>query len=82
MVSLPDIWNQSWIENVVDNATLMRVNGKTVSYPGAITVYNLHGQVVATGKDVVGLQHLSRGIYVVQGRGGSHVETIKVAIGS
>ena len=70
------------IENVVDNATLMRVNGKTVSYPGAITVYNLHGQVVATGKDAVGLQHLSRGIYVVQGRGGNHVETIKVAIGS
>lgn len=70
------------IEAIGDNAPTMQVSGNTVIYSGTITVYNLHGQVVATGKDAVGLQHLSRGIYVVQGRGGSHVETIKVAIGS
>ena len=70
------------IENVVDNAPQVQVIGKTVTYPGAITVYNLHGQVVATGKDSVGLSHLSRGIYIVQGRNSNHVDAIKVTIGS
>ena len=70
------------IENLVDNAPSMHIQGKQVSYPGTITVYNLQGQVMATGKDTLGLSHLSRGIYVVQGRNGSHVETVKVAIHS
>ena len=70
------------IENLVDNAPSMHIQGKMVNYPGTITVYNLQGQVMATGKDTLGLSHLSRGIYVVQGRNGSHVETVKVAIHS
>ena len=60
----------------------MSINGKMVTYPGAITVYNLNGQVVAIGKDNVGLTHLSRGIYIVQGRNASNATTLKVAIGS
>jgi len=70
------------IEHVVDSAPMMQLQGGVVTYPGAITVYNLAGQAVATGKDTVGLKHLSRGIYVVQGRCGSHVETIKLTINS
>ena len=58
------------------------MHGSTVTYPGTITVYNLQGHVIATGKESVGLQHLSRGIYIVQGRSGSQVDTIKVSIGS
>ena len=74
--------NATVIENVVDNASKMSINGKMVTYPGAITVYNLNGQVVAIGKDNVGLTHLSRGIYIVQGRNASNATTLKVAIGS
>ena len=60
----------------------MTVYDKMVTYPGTITVYNLHGQVVATGKDNLNLSNLSRGIYVVQGRNMSNATTLKVAIGS
>ena len=70
------------IEHVVDDFMSIQVSGKVATYPGVITVYNINGQVVGTGKDAVNLQHLSRGIYIVQGRNGSHVDTIKVAIGS
>ena len=70
------------IENVIDSDPMMHVSGKSVTYPGVITVYNLNGQVVATGQHNVGLSHLSRGIYIVQGRNGSHVETTKLIIGS
>ena len=70
------------IENVMDSTPKMKVIGKEVTYPGAITVYNVGGQAVATGRDAVSLQHLSRGIYIMQGRSGSHVEIIKVAINS
>ena len=70
------------IESVVDSAPSIQMQGKTAVYPGVISVYNLQGQVIATGKDAVGLQHLSRGIYILQGRSGSHVDTIKVIIGS
>ncbi len=74
--------NTSVIEKVVEDAPMMQIRGKVALYPGAITVYNINGQMVAVGKDAVSLQHLSRGIYIVQGRCGSHVQTIKVAIGS
>ena len=70
------------IENVIDAAPLMQIRNKEAIYPGTITVYNVGGQTVATGKECVGLQHLSRGIYILQGRSGSHVETIKITIGS
>ena len=70
------------IESIYDQVPLMQINGKMISYPGSINVYNLHGKVVATGRDRVGLSHLSRGIYIVQGRNGSNVETIKFTIGS
>ena len=70
------------IECLTDAAPVVQFNGKQVSYPGLITVYNLHGQVIATGKESVGLSHLSRGIYIVQGRSGSNVSTIKLTIGS
>ena len=68
------------IESVVDNAPVMRIDGRNVIFPGAITIYNLHGQAVATGKGAVSMQHLSRGIYIVQGRSGKNVQTIKVTI--
>ena len=70
------------IESIVDGAPKIQISGKMAIYPGAIIVYNVNGQAVASGKDAVGLQHLSRGIYIVQGRNGSHVDTIKLAIGS
>ena len=69
-------------ENLMDATPSIQVRGKMAVYPGIITVYNIHGQTVATGKDAVGLQHLSRGIYIVQGRSGSNTDTVKVAIGS
>jgi hypothetical protein len=72
----------SVIESIVDEAPVITINGKQVTYPGAITVYNINGQAIATGKDCVGLSHLSRGIYIVQGRSGNHVDTIKLTIGS
>ncbi|MBR3729208.1 MAG: hypothetical protein IKN10_09540 [Muribaculaceae bacterium] len=70
------------IECLTDAAPVVQINGKQVSYPGLITVYNLHGQVIASGKESMGLSHLSRGIYIVQGRSGSNVSTIKLTIGS
>ena len=70
------------IESVMDAAPMIQVQGNVAFYPGVISVYNLQGQLIAAGKDAIGLQHLSRGIYILQGRNGSHVETIKVAIGS
>jgi hypothetical protein len=69
------------IETYEDNGPAISIYGKEVIFPGSITVYNLHGQVVATGKQAVGLSHLSRGIYVVQGIGANTVRTIKVSIG-
>jgi len=56
------------------------VRGREVTYSGAITVYNLNGQTVARGKGNVSLNHLSSGIYVIQGRNGSSLDTVKVAI--
>ena len=70
------------IECLTDVAPVIQINGKQVSYPGLITVYNLQGQVIASGKESIGLSHLSRGIYIVQGRSGSNVSTIKLTIGS
>ena len=70
------------IENVVDSAPLINVNGKEATYPGLITVYNINGQVLATGKGSIGLHQFERGIYILQGRCDGHVNTVKVAIGS
>ena len=66
----------------MESVPMIQVSGKVAFYPGTITVYNVNGQTVASGKDAVSLQHLSRGIFIVQGRSGNHVQTIKVAIGS
>jgi len=68
------------VENVIDVAPAIQLRGAAVTYPGTITVYNVNGQMVASGSDTVGLEHLSRGIYIVQGRSGSHLSTIKVII--
>ena len=73
---------QTVVENLVEAVPMIQVHGKVALYPGAITVYNVNGQTVAGGKDAVSLQHLSRGIYIIQGRSGRNVQTIKVAIGS
>ena len=70
------------IESVMDNAPKIQVQGNVALYPGVISVYNLQGQLIAAGKDAIGLQHLSRGIYILQGRSGSNVSTIKITIGS
>jgi hypothetical protein len=69
------------VENLDDNTPALVINGKEVIFPGTITVYNLHGQAVATGKHSVGLSHLSRGIYIVQGMCAGAVRTAKVSIG-
>ena len=69
-------------ESIMDAAPRILVRGKMASYPGAITVYNLNGQSVGSGKDAVSLQHLPSGIYILQGRSGSHVDTIKLIINS
>ncbi|MBQ9575576.1 MAG: hypothetical protein IJV11_01725 [Muribaculaceae bacterium] len=70
------------VENVVDAVSKLCVSSAMVTYPGAITVYNVNGVAVARGTGNVDVHHLSRGIYIVQGRNGSHVETAKVTIGS
>ena len=70
----------SVIEKVYEPAQMIQVHGKVATYPGTITVYNLNGQTVANGRDAVSLQHLSRGIYILQGRSGSNVQTMKIAI--
>ena len=69
-------------ESIIDAAPRILVRGKMASYPGAITVYNLNGQNVGSGKDSVSLQHLPSGIYILQGRSGSNVDTIKLIINS
>ena len=70
------------VENIVDAFNRIKIQSSVVTYPGTIIVYNVNGQVVAQGKESLGLQHLSRGIYIVQGRNGSHVETIKLTVNS
>ncbi len=70
------------IENVLDANPTMIVHDKVATYPGSIIVYNMSGQMVATGRDAVGLKHLSPGIYILQGRCGSNVATLKLAINS
>ena len=74
--------NATVIENVADSMAKITVSGNVVTYPGTITVYNLHGQVIATGKDSVSLSRLSRGIYIVRGIGSGNTQTIKLSIGS
>ena len=74
--------NATVIENVAESIDKMCFRGNVVTYPGTITVYNLSGQIVATGKDSMSLSHLSRGIYIVQGRNASNATTLRVAIGS
>ena len=68
------------IEHVIDNAPAILMRGHVATYPGTLTVYNIEGRVVASGKDNVKLDHLSRGIYIVQGRTAGHVSTIKCAV--
>lgn len=70
------------VESFADAEPMIQLQGAVAAYPGALTVYNINGQEVANGKNTVSLSHLSRGIYILQGRNGSHVSTIKVAIGS
>ena len=70
------------VESITDDALLIKVNGKSVIYPGTIMVYDLGGRIVASGEDIVYLQHLTRGIYIVQGRCGRHAKTLKLIIGS
>ena len=74
--------NATVIENVADNVDKMRFSGNVVTFPGTITVYNLNGQIVATGKESMSLPHLSRGIYIVRGVGYHNTQTIKVTINS
>ena len=70
------------IEHVYDAAPAIRVVGKEASFPGQIRVYDINGRTVATGNDAVSLHHLSRGIYILQGRSGSHTTTLKLIINS
>lgn len=70
------------VETIIDAEPKIITRDNVAIYPGAITVYNLNGQAVANGKDAISLQHLSRGIYIIQGRSGSNVDTIKIAVGA
>ena len=70
------------IESVIDAAPKIQVRDKMAVYPGVITVYNLNGQAVGSGKDTVNMQHLPAGIYILQGRSGRYVDTIKIIINS
>ena len=70
----------SVIETVEDKGPSIQVRDHVAIYPGAITVYNIHGQQVASGQHTVGMRQLGRGIYIVQGRSGSHVDTVKVSV--
>jgi len=70
----------SVIEIVEDKGPSIQVRDHVAIYPGAITVYNIHGQQVASGQQTVGMRQLGRGIYIVQGRSGSHVDTVKVSV--
>ena len=72
--------NATVIENVAENVDKMRFSDNVATHPGTITVYNLNGQIVATGKDSISLSHLTRGIYIVQGVGNHNTQTIKVII--
>jgi hypothetical protein len=69
------------LENIVDKTSAFQVRSNVATYPGTIIVYNTSGQTIATANDSFDLQQLNRGIYILQGRNGSHVETIKVAVG-
>ena len=68
------------VEGIVDAKPMIKIQSNVVTYPGTIIVYNANGQVVAQGKETLGLQHLSRGIYIVQGSNGSNAATAKIAI--
>ena len=70
------------IENILEEVSMLQVRGKVATYPGAITVYNMGGQVVGDGNNALDLHHLGRGIYVIQGRNGNHVDTVKITINS
>ena len=75
--------NPNALEDIFDAIPMIQIHGKTITYPGVITVYNVNGQIVAHGKDALGIQHLERGIYIIQGRnGGHHIDTIKITINS
>ncbi|MBR5686135.1 MAG: T9SS type A sorting domain-containing protein, partial [Muribaculaceae bacterium] len=69
------------VENMADAQARFDISGNEVSYPGTITVYNIHGQVVATGNGSASLTHLDRGIYIVRGQGNHGVSTVKIAKG-
>ena len=69
------------IENLMENVPMLLLQGKSVTYHGNITVYNLNGQAVLTGRQAVDMSGLQRGIYIVQGRDAGNVQTIKVNIG-
>ncbi|MBR5725367.1 MAG: hypothetical protein IKX56_01385 [Muribaculaceae bacterium] len=70
------------IESVVDAIPTINLNGKVATYPGKMLVYDLQGRVVASGNDIMSLSHLTRGVYILQGRSGKYVTTIKFTIHS
>ena len=55
------------------------VSGNVASFPGRITVYNINGQVMATGDNAVSLSTLSKGVYILRATDGKQVSTLKVA---
>ena len=70
------------IESIVDAVPTLQMNGKVATYPGTMSVYDLQGRVVASGNDIISLSHLTRGVYILQGRSGKHVTTVKFTINS
>jgi hypothetical protein len=69
------------IESVFNETPAFDMKGSLVSFPGVITVYNINGQAVASGDKNLDIQHLDRGIYIMQGRSDKQTITIKIAKG-
>ena len=67
------------IQNVIDDKNSISVSGNVASFPGRITVYNINGQVMATGDNAVSLSTLSKGVYILRATDGKQVSTLKVA---
>ena len=66
------------INEVKPAASKIVVTDSMAAFPGRLEVYNLHGQRVAAGEDMVNMAQLPRGIYVLRATAGHHTVATKV----
>lgn len=62
------------IEDMTSDSTSISVIGNTVYADGEISVYNINGQLISSGKDCINLDSYLSGVYIVK----AATETIKV----